>query len=199
MTNVGDFIKYYANVLDREVCSLIIKELNNIIDIKGVVGSTRINCIECKSLSVDSDNMTFPLLANTIAKIKELYISEYPRYQRFIKFCSGEGFGVFEDVGSKLLIQHYPENGYMKEHIDNTGQRTYIREHKTINLEYKHAQLSIIIMLNDDYDGGEFVVAEKSFKGEAGAAVAFPASFMYPHKVNVVRNGERWSCAAWLR
>ena len=54
-------------------------------------------------------------------------------------------------------------------------------------------------MLNDDYDGGEFVVAEKSFKGEAGAAVVFPASFMYPHKVNVVRNGERWSCAAWLR
>ena len=48
MTNVGDFIKYYANVLDREVCSLIIKELNNIIDIKGVVGVLELMVLNVK-------------------------------------------------------------------------------------------------------------------------------------------------------
>ena len=54
-------------------------------------------------------------------------------------------------------------------------------------------------MLNDDYGGGEFVVGDKVFEGKSGAAVVFPAGFMYPHKVNTVKNGERWSCAAWLR
>ena len=194
-----DFVKYFPNVLGRDICSLIVDELKEVISYEGQVGSTRINGKECISLIIDSDNMTFPLLAEAIKKVKVRYIKAYPRYKKFINFSSGEFCGVFEDIENKLLIQHYPENGFMKEHIDNTNQRTYIKANKTINLEHRHAQLSIIIMLNDDYDGGEFVVSEKSFQGEAGAAIIFPASFMYPHKVNVVRNGERWSCAAWLR
>ena len=198
MTNIGDFIKYYPNVLSREVCSLTVEKLSNIIATELVAGSTRINGIQCESLTIDSDNMTFPFLANAITKIKDLYISEYPRYQRFIKFCSGESFGVFEDVGNKLLIQHYLEDGYMSEHIDNTGQRTYIREHKTINLEHKHAQLSIIIMLNDDYDGGEFVVADKEIKPKKGSSIIFPSNFMYPHEAKPVTKGTRYSVVAWL-
>ena len=194
-----DFVKYYPNILERDVCSLMVDELKEVTPFEGLVGSTRVNGKECISLNIDRDNVTFSLLADAIREVKVNYIEEYPRYKKFINFSSGEFYGVFEDIEKKLLIQHYPENGFMKEHTDNTSQRNYIREHKTIDLEYKHAQLSIIIMLNDDYDGGEFVVSEKSFQGETGAAIIFPASFMYPHKVNVVRNGERWSCAAWLR
>ena len=199
MTNIMDFVKYYPNVLERDVCALIVDELQEVTPYEGLAGSTRVNGKECISLNIDSDNVTFPLLADAIREVKVNYIEEYPKYKRFINFSSGEFYEVFEDIGNKLIIQHYPENGFMKEHIDNTNQRTYIKANKTINLEHRHAQLSIIIMLNDDYDGGEFVVSEKSFQGETGAAIIFPASFMYPHKVNVVRNGERWSCAAWLR
>ena len=194
-----DFVKYYPNVIERDVCALIVEELKEVTPLEGATGSTRINGLDCISLKIDSDNFTFPLLAKAIKKIKANYIDEYPRYKNFLNYSSGEFYEVFEDIGSKLLIQHYPENGFMKEHIDNTSQRNYIRANKTINLEHRHSQLTIIIMLNDDYDGGEFVVSEKSFKGEAGAAIVHPASFMYPHKVNVVKNGERWACAAWLR
>ena len=142
-----DFVKYYPNVIERDVCALIVEELKEVTPLEGATGSTRINGLDCISLKIDSDNFTFPLLAKAIKKIKANYIDEYPRYKNFLNYSSGEFYEVFEDIGSKLLIQHYPENGFMKEHIDNTSQRNYIRANKTINLEHRHSQLTIIIMM----------------------------------------------------
>ena len=198
-TNIIDFVKSYPNVLERDVCSLIVEELKDLEPDEKISGSTRVNGLTCTSVHAEEDNMTWPLLADAIRKTKIKYIDEYPKYEKFINANSGEMYDVFEDISGKLLIQHYPENGYMREHTDHSSQRNYIKTNKTIDLEYHHAQLSIIIMLNDDYDGGEFVVSEKSFKGETGTAIVFPSGFMYPHKVEQVKNGERWSCAAWLR
>lgn len=199
MTDITDFVKYYPNIIERDICSLIVEELKDLEPDMGVVGSTRTNGLTCTSLHVEENNITWPLLADAIRKIKIKYVDEYPKYKKFINKNSGEIYDVFEDIGGKLLIQHYPENGNMGEHTDHSSQRNYIKTNKRIDTEFSHAQLSIIIMLNDDYNGGEFVIGDKVFEGESGAAIVFPAGFMYPHKVNIVRNGERWSCAAWLR
>ena len=110
-----DFVKYYPNVIERDVCALIVEELKEVTPLEGPTGSTRINGLDCISLKIDSDNFTFPLLAKAIKKIKANYIDEYPRYKNFLNYSSGEFYEVFEDIGSKLLIQHYPENGFMKE------------------------------------------------------------------------------------
>jgi len=199
MTDVMDFVKYYPSVLKQDICYLIVEELENLEPDIDVTGSTRINGLTCTSVNVEENNVTWPLLTDAIREIKIKYVNEYPKYKRFITANSGEIYDVFEDISGKLLIQHYPENGYMGEHADNSGQRNYIKTNKRIDTEYSHAQLTIIIMLNDDYEGGEFVIGDKVFEGESGAAIVFPSGFMYPHKVNTVRNGERWSCAAWLR
>ena len=199
MADITDFVKYYPNIIERDICSLIVEELKDLKMDINIVGSTRVNGLICTSVHVEKDNMTWPLLANAIRKTKMNYVDEYPKYKKFINANSGEIYDVFEDIGGKLLLQHYPENGYMKEHTDHSSQRNYIKKNKRIDPEHSHAQLSIIIMLNDDYEGGEFVIGDKVFSGESGAVIVFPASFMYPHKVNIVRNGERWSCAAWLR
>ena len=193
-----DFVKYYPNVIERDVCALIVEELKEVTPLEGATGSTRINGLDCISLKIDSDNFTFPLLAKAIKKIKANYIDEYPRYKNFLNYSSGEFYEVFEDIGSKLLIQHYPENGFMKEHIDNTSQRNYIRANKTINLEHRHSQLTIIIMLNDDYDGGEFQVSNSFFSPSKGSSIIFPSNFMYPHSVDKITKGTRWSIVTWL-
>ena len=154
MTDVMDFVKYYPSVLKQDICYLIVEELENLEPDIGVAGSTRINGLTCTSVYVEENNMTWPLLTDAIREIKIKYVNEYPKYKRFITANSGEIYDVFEDISGNLLIQHYPENGYMGEHTDHSSQRNYIKTNKRIDTEFSHAQLSIIIMLNDDYEGG---------------------------------------------
>ena len=61
-------------------------------------------------------------------------------------------------------------------------------------------KLTAIIQLSEenDYDGGEFLVAAKKFKTKKGSAIIFPANFMYPHKVMEITKGIRWSIVTWL-
>ena len=58
--------------------------------------------------------------------------------------------------------------------------------------------LSIIGTLNDNYEGGEFVICEdKKIDMKTGDLIIFPSNFLYPHKVNPVKNGIRYSYVSW--
>ena len=78
----------------------------------------------------------------------------------------------------------------MSEHIDNI--------HHSHGQKWGYPHVTILLYLNDDYDGGEFVVAGKEIKPNKGSATVFPANFMYPHEAKIVTDGTRWSVLAWL-
>ena len=65
--------------------------------------------------------------------------------------------------------------------------------------------LSIIMNLNDDYEGGDLVFADqqekeiKRLKLDKGSIVFFPSNFMYPHKIEPITKGTRYSIVAWLQ
>ena len=59
--------------------------------------------------------------------------------------------------------------------------------------------LSVLSSLNNDYEGGEFVLFENEVVPlEAGDMLVFPSTFMYPHKVEPVTSGVRYSCISWV-
>ena len=58
--------------------------------------------------------------------------------------------------------------------------------------------LSMVCLLNDDFTGGEFVIGEKTINLTSGDVVVFPSNFMFPHKVNTIDNGERYSFVSWV-
>lgn len=60
--------------------------------------------------------------------------------------------------------------------------------------------LTCVIGLNDDYEGGEFTFFDKelSMKVEKGTILMFPSSFQYPHSVEPVTSGTRYSIVTWL-
>lgn len=65
--------------------------------------------------------------------------------------------------------------------------------------DHSTRKISVSIILNDDYDGGElffFQDGPQSVSPDAGVAVAFP-SFL-PHKVAPVTRGTRWSLVCWI-
>ena len=58
--------------------------------------------------------------------------------------------------------------------------------------------LSIIGVLNDDYDGGELMFYDKKYELKKGKIIIFPSTFLYPHKVTKITKGERYSFVVWV-
>ena len=59
--------------------------------------------------------------------------------------------------------------------------------------------LSVIINLNDDYDGGELVFWKRyEIKLGCGDIVIFPSLFMFPHQVNKIKEKFRYSAVCWV-
>jgi len=59
--------------------------------------------------------------------------------------------------------------------------------------------LSILGVLNHDYEGGEFIMFNnKRYDLKQGDVLVFPSNFMYPHKVNPVTKKIRYSYVSWV-
>lgn len=59
--------------------------------------------------------------------------------------------------------------------------------------------LSVVGVLNDDYEGGEFIMFDSmKIHLRAGDILIFPSAFMYTHEVTTVTKGERWSYVSWV-
>jgi Rps23 Pro-64 3,4-dihydroxylase Tpa1-like proline 4-hydroxylase len=65
--------------------------------------------------------------------------------------------------------------------------------------------LSIIINLNDEYEGADLIFTDqrekeiKRLKLGKGSIVFFPSNFMYPHSIQPIAKGTRYSIVAWLQ
>jgi len=65
--------------------------------------------------------------------------------------------------------------------------------------------LSVIMNLNNEYEGGHLIFTDqkeneiKRLKLEKGSIVFFPSNFMYPHIIEPITKGTRYSIVAWLQ
>ena len=65
--------------------------------------------------------------------------------------------------------------------------------------------LSVIINLNDNYEGGDLIFTDqkekeiKRLKLDKGSIVFFPSNFIYPHSIEPITKGTRYSIVAWLQ
>ena len=70
--------------------------------------------------------------------------------------------------------------------------------HHSHGQRYGYPQVTVLLFINDDYEGGEFIVADTTYETKAGSGIIFPSNFMFPHEVKPVTKGERWSLVSWL-
>ena len=50
----------------------------------------------------------------------------------------------------------------------------------------------------DDYEGGHFHISGLRYETKKGSAIIFPSNFMFPHEVNRIEKGTRYSIVTWL-
>lgn len=94
----------------------------------------------------------------------------------------------------------YEPGGHYKPHIDAEGQWKNpdgsIIWKKTIDRD-----LSTVLFLNDDFEGGYFSFPDLriKIKPEPGLLVCFPSSRYFRHQVEPVISGNRYALVTWMR
>jgi hypothetical protein len=178
--DVEEYIGYYKNVVPHELCKTIMNYDYNF------QPSTYANH---KGKATNS---------NERVRMDECWIGKYNAYYKDIKTCFeyvchrySEEFPLFSvQHMTDFRINRYPVGGFMSSHVDNI--------HHSHGQQYGYPQVSALLYLNDDYEGGEFYVASKMFEPEQGSAIIFPSNFMFPHGAKTVMKGTRWSIISWL-
>ena len=92
---------------------------------------------------------------------------------------------------SDIRFNRYSETQKMAFHMDHI--HSLFDDKKGIPI------LSCIGLLNDDYEGGEFIMFDNhEIKFKQGDLIIFPSNFLYPHKVEPVMRGIRYSFVSWV-
>ena len=175
MIKIQDYIKCYTDIISKEVCEKIIKSPHDFKRAKvydGDIHQAR-NCYD-STLNKKFDDYIY----ESVGKILQRYHND------FTYFTTGLSI---EDTGYQHLLYKGSEKGEYKEHVDHFDLHPRV--------------LSCSIILNDDYEGGDF----SFFEGEhiipkkTGSAVVFPSNFCFPHSVTPVTNGDRHAVVTWFR
>ena len=178
--DIEEYIGYYKNVVPVALCKTIMNydynyQPSTYANHKGKTINTneRVLMDECW---MGKDNVYYE-------DIKKAF-------ERVIKKHSDK-FSLFSvQHTTDFRINRYPVGGFMSSHVDNI--------HHSHGQQYGYPQVSVLLYLNDDYEGGEFYVACKMFEPEQGSGIIFPSNFMFPHEAKTVTKGMRWSIVTWL-
>lgn len=93
---------------------------------------------------------------------------------------------------TQLKFIKYDQLSQMELHCDHIQSIFAQDEHKGVPI------LSVICLLNDDYEGGELVFFEdKILTPSQGDVIIFPSNFLFPHEVKPIKKGIRYSVVSW--
>ena len=175
MNKLSDYVRCYENLIDKDLCKKIINQ-KDLSFVSATTGDIKLSYIR-KCYTVKLNNKFDKNIFDIIGKIINKYKNEF-KY-----FGTGE---TIEDTGYEHLLYLGSDKGEYQEHVDHDDLYPRV--------------LSCSLILNDNYEGGDF-----SFFGgkyivpkKAGSAVVFPSNFCFPHAVQPVTKGNRHSIITWI-
>jgi predicted 2-oxoglutarate/Fe(II)-dependent dioxygenase YbiX len=187
---IKNFIKIYDDVLPLKTLSNLIRYANitkfqetkvgggDVID--GIV-DFNIRKTYTHPLSNLQESMT---TTHWYSLLYNCFRNKLIQYQRDLKIIEFDWLTI-----SNIEILKYENTGFYTWHVDHFANipRT----------------MSCILMLNNDYEGGNLCFRNPDGSGEveidvrANRMIVWPSCFMYPHTVKPVTKGIRYSVVAW--
>ena len=187
--HLEEAIKTYDNCLHLNAMSSLLKWINKLSFQEGTVGQQElikeVRDVQVFPLASDeNESQTRRHWFNLIGSIIMRQVSIYK------KECSGDEFLAVNGINA-LDILKYVNSGHYKAHVDHAPDTP--------------RTLSCVLLLNDDYEGGQLQFAHpykqeiiKSIDVKPGRLIIWPSNFLYPHGVTPVTNGIRYSMVSWL-
>lgn len=184
-TDLKDYVVRYDKVFTPEFCFSCIKNLQKTNfqqhtfynptskDYKPRSGS--------KELDITWDNIPeVPLIHEKLAELSTTYV-------RSFKFSWFQSIHQFTNV----RFNKYTINKLMAPHADHIHS-IFDGQRKGIPI------ISMLGALNDDYEGGEFIMFDNDvIKLKQGDLLIFPSIFLYPHRVESIKRGIKYSFISW--
>lgn len=187
MDKVTDYI-FVTNVVPEHVCEKIQKEIQDKAwETHSWYNYSSNNYASEKDKELEVQ-ITTQDLQNTLAPFILQSIEEY-----MVKFGNQEDERIksFIRTFTPIRFNRYREGTMMRQHYDHIHS-IFDGTHKGIPI------LSIVGILNEDYEGGEFFFSGKhEITLKTGDILLFPSNFMYPHEVKELTKGERYSFVSW--
>lgn len=123
------------------------------------------------------------LVSNTHKAISQLYNTQLiQKYKQSIKNIEPTQF-LYYNVGGKYDL-HNDSEDFVNGNLTRVCER----------------DVSILIYLNEDYEGGELEFPDwgVTMKPKAGTLIAFPSYINFSHRVLPVTRGKRFSLVTWI-
>jgi Rps23 Pro-64 3,4-dihydroxylase Tpa1-like proline 4-hydroxylase len=122
-------------------------------------------------------------IQNTTQSIENLYNSKLiHKYRQTIKHIEPPQFLYYNEGGK------YDLHNDSEDFVNGKLKRVFERD------------VTVLIYLNDDYEGGELEFPDWSckFKPKAGTLIAFPSYIEFSHRVHPVTSGKRYNLVSWI-
>jgi Rps23 Pro-64 3,4-dihydroxylase Tpa1-like proline 4-hydroxylase len=182
------YIKIYDNVIPLDTVGSLTKFISNLDFKTAKVGlgqeETDIRNVLDRSLTNSCKNMTEIKWFNFIKHVFTQYTQKY-----VFNVVKQESHSINPGQILEINALKYKTGGHYIYHVD------YFEAHPR--------QFSLILLLNNDYEGGELVFNDPSYQNEyiipvrPGRLLVWPSNFLFPHKVNKVTKGTRYSIVGW--
>ena len=189
MNNLKDYILHLDNWIPKNICNKSIEELSN--------DNTweRHKFSDSQTFEAESKNGNKELdicFGDNLTYLKELHNLTWKALEKYIVIDKVGGETLEGWAGfSQIRFNRYNKNQIMSKHIDHI-QSIFTGEKRGIPF------LSIVCVLNEDYEGGEFIMFDDyEIKFKTGDLIIFPSIFLYPHLVKPIKKGVRYSFVSW--
>jgi hypothetical protein len=185
---IKNFIKIYDEVVPYNcICNLIRFANLSKFNVTKVGGGEKsrvdfnIRRTYALPLSNISDSLSMVHWFNLLFGVFNKYLTEYQKDLKIIDYSYEKIFDI--------EILKYENTGFYNWHTDHFANipRT----------------MSCILLLNNDYEGGNLCFRNPDGSGEwevevkPNRMIIWPSNFLYPHTVKPVTKGKRYSVVAW--
>ncbi len=193
MNNIKDYI-VVKNILSKELCSDIITKIDKK---ENWIKHNWYDSKENKTYSQATKELDIVSSDNQLSEVLNPLINN--AYKDYVKQFSnnGENTSNFINYFTPVRFNRYNTGTKMRKHYDFIqsifdGQSKFSTPYKGVPI------LSLVGVLNNDYEGGEFVFNDNHIVTlSTGDVLIFPSTFMYAHEVKEITNGKRYSFVSW--
>ena len=176
--DVTEYIKYYRRILTKETCTFI----------QDGKYDWQQSSYSSHNGQVDSDKRV-GMDETWVWNGDKEYESIKYGFENVIKKYSVD-FPLFSvQRTTDFRINKYSEGGFMSRHCDNI--------HHSHGQQYGYPQVTALLYLNDNYEGGRMLVKDVDYPLKQGDIIIMPSCFLFPHEVTEITKGTRYSFVSW--
>jgi predicted 2-oxoglutarate/Fe(II)-dependent dioxygenase YbiX len=179
-TNLQDYIAIYK-AIDLSICKQIIDHFNKAQWVKHFYNDP-----------IKQENTTYE------DDLEVCYQEKYMDYLNSkIKDCINDY--IINTTPNPVSIKEITTIRFNRYQVGTNMKMHHDHIHTIFDGEKKGVPiLSILGLLNDDFEGGDFLMLDsKKVNLSAGDIILFPSNFLYPHAVTTVTKGTRYSFVSW--